>query len=114
MVASLIQAAAAGKEVVSLVELRARFDEAANIEWAGALEEAGVHVVYGMVGLKAHGKTTLVVRRESDGIRCYGHIGTGNYNPDTARVYEDLGLFTSDPTLCADLGAFFNYRNNFV
>jgi len=106
---SLIQAAAEGKEVVSLVELTARFDEAANIGWARALEEAGVHVVYGMVGLKAHGKTSLVVRREEGVIRRYVHIGTGNYNPDTARSYEDLGLFTSDPALSADLGEFFNY-----
>jgi polyphosphate kinase len=109
IVSTLMQAAGAGKEVVTLIELTARFDEEANVAWARALEEAGVHVVYGMVGLKAHGKTTLVVRREADGIRRYGHIGTGNYNPDTARVYEDLGLFTADPALCADLGEFFNY-----
>lgn len=106
---ALIQAAAAGKEVVTLIELTARFDEEANVAWAKTLEQAGVHVVYGMVGLKAHGKTTLVVRREGDSIRRYGHIGTGNYNPDTARSYEDLGLFTADPAICADLGEFFNY-----
>jgi polyphosphate kinase len=106
---ALMQAAGAGKEVVTLIELTARFDEEANVAWAKALEQAGVHVVYGMVGLKAHGKTTLVVRREGEAIRRYGHIGTGNYNPDTARSYEDLGLFTSDPALCADLGEFFNY-----
>ncbi len=106
---ALVQAAAAGKEVVTLIELTARFDEETNIALARALEQAGVHVVYGMVGLKAHGKTTLVVRREGDTIRRYGHIGTGNYNPDTARSYEDLGLFTSDPEICADLSEFFNY-----
>ncbi|MEZ4278865.1 MAG: polyphosphate kinase 1 [Myxococcota bacterium] len=106
---ALVQAAAAGKEVVTLIELTARFDEEANVAWARTLEQAGVHVVYGVVGLKAHGKTTLVVRREGDTIRRYGHIGTGNYNPDTARSYEDLGLFTSDPEICADLSEFFNY-----
>lgn len=106
---ALIQAAGAGKEVVTLIELTARFDEEANVAWARALEQAGVHVVYGMVGLKAHGKTTLVVRREGDAIRRYGHIGTGNYNPDTAKSYEDFGLFTADPAICADLSEFFNY-----
>jgi polyphosphate kinase len=106
---ALMQAAAAGKEVVTLIELTARFDEEANVAWARTLEQAGVHVVYGVVGLKAHGKTTLVVRREGSAIRRYGHIGTGNYNPDTARSYEDLGLFTSDASICADLSEFFNY-----
>jgi polyphosphate kinase len=106
---ALMQAAAAGKEVVTLIELTARFDEEANVAWARTLEQAGVHVVYGVVGLKAHGKTTLVVRREGNAIRRYGHIGTGNYNPDTARSYEDLGLFTSDVSICADLSEFFNY-----
>ncbi|MFO0691195.1 MAG: polyphosphate kinase 1 [Myxococcota bacterium] len=108
-VGALMQAAAAGKEVVTLIELTARFDEETNVALARALEQAGVHVVYGMVGLKAHGKTTLVVRREGDAIRRYGHIGTGNYNAETARSYEDLGLFTADPAICADLGEIFNY-----
>ena len=108
IIRSLIRAAESGKQVVALVELKARFDEEANITFARALEHAGVHVVYGMVGLKTHAKTCLVVRREDDGIRRYAHIGTGNYNPKTARLYEDLGLLTADPDLGADLTDLFN------
>ena len=108
IIRSLIRAAEAGKQVVAMVELTARFDEQNNINWAEVLEDAGVHVVYGTVGLKTHAKVTLVVREESGGIRRYCHIGTGNYNRDTARVYEDLGLLTSDPALGADVGELFN------
>ena len=108
-IASLIRAAESGKQVAVLVELRARFDEARNIEWARKLENAGVHVAYGVIGLKTHTKTALVVRRETDGIRCYGHIGTGNYNSRTARLYEDIGLLTTDPLITEDLVDLFNY-----
>jgi polyphosphate kinase len=105
----LIRAAESGKQVAVLVELRARFDEARNILWARKLENAGVHVAYGVVGLKTHTKIALVVRQEGSGIRCYGHIGTGNYNAKTARLYEDVGLFTSDPSVTEDLISVFNY-----
>ena len=93
---------------MALVELQARFDERANITQARTLEQAGVHVVYGIVGLKTHAKVCLVVRREVSGIRRYAHVGTGNYNPSTARLYEDVGLLTADPELGADLSDLFN------
>ena len=113
IVASLIEAAESGKQVAVLVELKARFDEQANIGWARALEEAGVHVVYGLVGLKTHAKAVLVVRSENDGIRRYCHVGTGNYNSNTAGVYEDLGLLSADGDLGEDLTNLFNYLTGF-
>jgi polyphosphate kinase len=114
IIQSLIRAAEAGKQVAALVELKARFDEEKNIVWARELEKAGVHVVYGLVGLKIHTKTTLVVREESDGIRRYCHVGTGNYNPRTARLYEDLGLLTCDDDVGSDLTQLFNLLTGYA
>jgi len=108
VVAALLDAVENGKQVAALVELKARFDEESNIEWARTLEDAGVHVVYGLVGLKVHSKIALVVRQEGDAIRRYLHLGTGNYNPATARLYTDLGLFTCDEELSEDATYFFN------
>ncbi len=113
IVGSLISAAEAGKQVVALVEVKARFDEQANIAWGRALEEAGVHVVYGLVGLKTHSKAALVVRREEDAARRYVHIGTGNYNSRTARIYEDLGLLSASEELGEDVGDLFNYLTGY-
>jgi polyphosphate kinase len=113
IVDALIDAAQAGKQVVVVVEIKARFDEEANIGWARKLEEAGCHVVYGFVGLKTHCKTALVVRQEAAGLRRYCHIGTGNYNPKTARLYEDIGLLTADEEVGADLTDLFNHLTGY-
>ena len=113
LVPALIDATERGKQAVALVELKARFDERMNIHWAKALEEAGVHVVYGQPALKTHAKCVLVVRREGDGVRNYVHIGTGNYHSTTARLYTDFGLFTTDEEIGADVADMFNYLTGY-
>ena len=114
IIEALIEAAEAGKQVLAVVEIRARFDEQANVRWARKLEAAGVHVVYGLMGLKTHAKLSLVVRDEPNGIRSYCHIGTGNYNPKTARMYEDLGILSADSELTDDLTKLFNQLSGFA
>lgn len=114
IVEALIEAAEAGKQVLAVIEIRARFDEQANVRWARKLEAAGVHVVYGLMGLKTHAKLSLVIRDEHQGLRRYCHIGTGNYNPKTARVYEDLGILSNDVELTEDLTKLFNQLSGFA
>ncbi len=113
VVNALLEASERGKQVAVLVELKARFDEESNIGWAKKLEQSGVHVVYGLIGLKTHSKIAMVVRKEGEGIRRYLHLATGNYNPSTAKVYEDLGLFTCDPAMGADATDLFNYLTGY-
>ncbi len=114
LVPALITASERGKQAVCMVELKARFDEQANIAWAKKLEQAGVHVVYGIPAMKTHAKCALVARREGDGVRHYAHVGTGNYNPKTARLYTDLGILTTDPDICADIAGMFNYLTGYA
>ena len=114
IIEALIEAAEAGKQVLAVIEIRARFDEQANVRWARKLEDAGVHVVYGLVGFKTHAKLSLVVRQESGAIRRYVHMGTGNYNPKTARMYEDFGILSSDPVLGDDVNKLFNQLSGFA
>lgn len=114
IIEALIEAAETGKQVLAVIELRARFDEQANVRWARKLEAAGVHVVYGLMGLKTHAKLSLVVRDEAQGLRLYCHMGTGNYNPKTARFYEDLGILSADPVLTEDLTKLFNQLSGFA
>ena len=113
LVSALIDCAEEGKQTVCLVELKARFDERRNIEWSRELEQAGVHVVHGFPDMKIHAKMTLVVRREAGGLRRYVHIGTGNYHASTARLYEDVGIFTADEEIAADVADVFNYVTGF-
>ena len=114
IIAALIEAAEAGKQVLAVIEIRARFDEQANVRWARKLEAAGVHVVYGLMGLKTHAKLSLVIRDEQSGIHRYAHVGTGNYNPKTARTYEDLGILSADEVLTEDLAKLFNQLSGFA
>ena len=114
IVNALIEAAEAGKQVLAVIEIRARFDEQANVRWARKLEDVGVHVVYGLVGFKTHAKLSLIVRQEGDSVRRYSHVGTGNYNPKTARTYEDLGVLSADDALGEDLNKLFNQLSGFA
>ena len=114
IVNALIEAAEAGKQVLAVIEIRARFDEQANVRWARKLEDVGVHVVYGLVGFKTHAKLSLVVRQEGSVVRRYCHVGTGNYHPKTARMYEDLGILSADNQLGEDLNILFNQLSGFA